>query len=151
MSNFMTALEKRARRNYSTPREELRELYAKRDQSEVAKILGVTQTTISAAMRRLRVTARPQRTPAPKSNVAQELTRRGRTTRQSANQMFVNLYRTKGFTTQEIADVLNVSRSQVIKFAAERGISLRRVGRPTGSTKSKTMSRKAFDIMAGCI
>ena len=138
MGKIMEALEKRARINYSTPRETLRNLYAKRDQSEVAKVLGVAQTTVSDAMRRLSVTARPQRTITPKGNVAQELTRRGRTTRRSANQMFISLYRTKGFTTQEIADQLGVSRSQVIKFAAERGISLRRVGRPAGSTKSKS-------------
>jgi DNA-binding CsgD family transcriptional regulator len=143
MGKIMEALEKRARINYSTPRETLRNLYAKRDQSEVADVLGVTQTTVSAAMRRLSVTARPQRTITPKGIVAQELTRRGRTTRRSANQMFINLYRTKGFSTQEIADQLGVSRSLVIKFAAERGIVLRRVGRPAGSTKSK--SNSAFD------
>lgn len=148
MGTIMEALKKRAWRNYSTPRETLKDLYAKRDQNEVAKILGVTQTTVSAAMRRLRVTARPQRTITPKGIVAQELTRSGRTTGRSANQMFISFYRTKGFSTQDIADHLNVSRTQVIKFAAERGISLRRVGRPTGSTKSK--SRRSFDL-SGCI
>jgi hypothetical protein len=133
MSKVMEALKKRA--GWRTPAETLKDLYAKRNQSEVARVLGVDQTTVSDAMKRLRITARPRRTPTPKGYVAQELTRRGRTTRRSANQMFVLLYRTRGLSLREIADQLFASREAVRTFANERNISLRRQGRPNGSTR----------------
>lgn len=146
MGKIMEILRKRSR--FSTPRETLRSLYVNRGQDEIADILGVDQTTVSDAMRRLRVTARPRRTPAPKGFVAQELTRRGRTTRRSAAQMFEFLYRTQGKSLQEIADILGTSRSLVNKFASDRNIELRQQGRPRGS---KTTSRTSSFIPADCI
>lgn len=150
MSKIMEALSKRVGRVADlygrTPREVLRNLYAKRSQTEVAKILGVDQTAVSEALRKMRIAARPRRAKTPKGIVAQVLTRQGRTTRRTANQMFHLLYRTKGLSLQEIANRLGVNVASVHAFAKERNIPLRRVGRPRGKAKARTARQRSYDL-----
>jgi len=147
MSNVIEKLRKIGNKNFGqSPRGVLSDLYSGRDQNEVARILGVTQKTISITLQRLRIPARAKRTPAPKGVVAQELTRRGRTTNQSARQLFLKLYRTQGKSLEAIASQLGAAPESVRSFALARGLKLRRQGRPSG----KTRSRRSFDIY-GCL
>lgn len=148
MSDVMTKLGKRAANTGSSSRQVLNDLYSTRDQAGVAKILGVSQQTISEALRKLQIKSRTRRTPAPKGLVAAILTRRGRTTNQSARQLFKSLYSRQGKSLQEIADSLNVSLNSVYRFAVERGINLRRVGRPSGKTRTR---RSNADLYTGCL
>lgn len=113
-----------------TSQEVMAELYRNRTQAEVAEILGVSQGAVCSNMKRLRLSARTKRTPAPKGRVAIELTRRGRTTGKSARQMFLSLYRTQGKSLKEIGNLLGVSLTTVRQFAVDRNIPLRSAGRP---------------------
>lgn len=143
----MAKLRREAARFGGTPRQALSNLYATRDVAQIGKILGVTAKPVREAMNRLNINRRARGTQAPKGLVAAELTRRGRTTNQTARQLFVNLYSRQGKSLQEIADSLDVSLNSVYQFAVKRGINLRRVGRPSG----KTRARRNVDIYAGCL
>lgn len=139
----MAKLRKRASTEWSTPRQVLSDLYSTRNLTQVGKVLGVTQRAITNAMNKLKINRRAKRTATPKGVVASQLTRRGRTTNQTARQLFVSYYSTQGKSLQEIADILNVSVRSVHNFATKHGISLRRVGRPSGKTKR---SRSILDL-----
>lgn len=147
----MTQLRKRAVRESTTPRAILSALYERNDQRGIGKILGVDHTSIGEAMVRLGVPRRAKRTPAPKGIVAQILTRRGRTTGRSALQMFRSMYFTKGMGIVDIANELGVSTQTVRAFATSRGIQLRRVGRPSGKTRTAKRTQRTFDFSTGCL
>lgn len=112
----------------NTLKSALSELYANHTQAEVGAILGVSQRTVSSYMKLLGIKARRQRTPAPKGKVATTLTRRGRTTRQSARQLFVKMYRHRGMSLRDIASAINTDHTVVRDFAISRNIPLRRWG-----------------------
>lgn len=145
---IVTKLTQRGRATFRTPREVLVDMYSKRTLAEIAKSLGVHPVSVLKTMNRFNIKRRPAHTPAPKGFVAQELTRRGRTTNRSAREMFRNMYSTKGLSLQEIADELGVSLNSVYRFAVERNIPLRRVGRPIGATSTRSQSD---DISLGCL
>lgn len=107
----------------STLKSTLSELYVDHTQAEIGTILGLSQQKVSSLMRQLDITPRRQHTPAPKGKVAVTLTRRGRTTRQSARQLFINMYRRN--TLRDIASAIGASRGAVHQFAISRRLSLR--------------------------
>lgn len=112
------------------PRKTLSGLYSFRSIEEVAELTGVSHGTVRNAMNTLRITPRGKRTVVPSGKVAQILTRRGRTTGRTAREMFQLMYSTRGMGLVAIAKELGVATSSVFYFAVERGIPLRRVGRP---------------------
>ena len=132
----------------STAREVLSDLYATRTIGEIATMLGVTNSAIFYQMKKLNIRRRPQNTQAPKSRVAQELTRRGRTTNQTALVLFNSLYNKQRKGLQAIANQLGVSPNAVRNFARTRGITLRPVGRPKGKTTRRSNS---INFLTGCL
>lgn len=102
----------------------LREQYhsKERNQQEIAEALGVSQTTVSEYMAKLRINCRSRAESSTDGNIQKA----------QDEQFLRKMYWEEGMTTTNIADTLNLSQTTVSRYMDDFNISTREDYHPTG-------------------